>query len=90
MAQYKWFEIGIQLGIPRHKLKWFRKEDDPLSAVIDYWLCGNVESVPLTWRSVVEVLKSDHVDESDLKELKGSIVKRKKSLVVMVRLKCSN
>ena len=62
----KWFEIGIQLGIPRHKLVEFRKEDDPLSAAIDYWLKGNVldSVVPISWASIVAALKSEHVDET--------------------------
>ena len=29
---YKWFEIGVQLGIPHYKLKEFQKEDNPLTA----------------------------------------------------------
>ena len=63
---HKWFKIGIQLGISRGKLKEFEKEDDPLSAIIDYWLNGNVESVPVSWRSVVAALESSHVDETGL------------------------
>ena len=63
---YKWYKIGVQLGISRGKLKEFEKEDDPLSAVIDYWLNGNVEGVPVSWRSVVAALKSSHVGETGL------------------------
>ena len=55
---YKWSKIGVQLGIPKYKLKEFKKEDDPLGEAVDYWLIGNVEGVPVSWRSVVEVLKS--------------------------------
>ena len=63
----KWFKIGIQLGIPRGKLKEFEKEDDPLSAIIDYWLSGNVgEDDPVSWRSIVAALESSHVDEPGL------------------------
>ena len=54
---YKWSEIGVQLGIPRYKLMEFKKEDDPLAAAVDYWLNGNVEGVPVSWRSVVAALK---------------------------------
>ena len=63
---YKWFKIGIQLGVPRHKLMEFRKEEDSLSAVIDYCLRGNVEGVPLSWISVVKALQSFHVGETGL------------------------
>ena len=66
MAKHKWLEIGVQLGISHRKLLEFKKEDDPLSAAVDFWLCGNVEGVPLTWRSVVEALKSEHVGEPGL------------------------
>ena len=63
---HKWFKIGVQLGIPRHILKEFEKEVDPLSAVIDYWLNGNVEGVPVSWRSIVAALESSHVGEAGL------------------------
>ncbi len=63
----KWFEIGIQLGIRRKKLKEFKREDDPLSAVVDYWLTNVVEkAIPKSWHSIVAVLKSDHVGEPGL------------------------
>ena len=64
VVAYKWYEIGIQLGIPTYKLKEFEKKADPLTEVIDYWLKGNVESVPVNWKSIVNALKSSHVDES--------------------------
>ncbi len=66
----KWYELGIQLGIPRNKLLEFKKEDDPLSAVVDYWLRGNVtESVdPISWKSIVAALKSEYVGEPGLAE----------------------
>ena len=65
-AKHKWFEIGMQLGLPYHKLEEFKEKRDPLAAVIDYWLLGNVEDVPLTWRSIVDALKSGQVNESGL------------------------
>ena len=63
---HKWFKIGVQLGVPLHKLKEFEKEADPLSAVIDYWLNGNVEGVLISWKSIVAALESSHVDETGL------------------------
>ena len=66
----KWFEFGIQLGISRNKLLEFEKERDPLSAVIDYWLRGNVteSSALISWQSIVAVLKSKYVGETGLAE----------------------
>ena len=61
---YMWFKIGIQLGIPHGKLKEFEKEVDPLSTMIDFWLRGNVEEVPVSWRSIVTAL--DNVSEIGL------------------------
>lgn len=56
--------IGIQLGVPHHKIAMFKKEeDDILSAVINYWLCGNVLDVPVTWNSIIAALESKHVGE---------------------------
>ena len=63
---YKWFSIGILLGVPRHKLMEFKKDDDPLAATIDYWLNGNVERALVSWSSIVTVLKSSHVGEIGL------------------------
>ena len=65
---HKWFKIGVQLGVSRGKLKEFEKEDDPLSAVIDYWLNCNVKDseVSVSWRSVVAALESSHVGETGL------------------------
>ena len=63
----KWFEIGIQLGIPRSKLLEFEGVRDPLSAVLDYFLQGNVtDSAPISWQSVVAALRSDYVGEPGL------------------------
>ena len=66
----KWFEVGIQLGIPRNKLLEFKEEHDPLSAVVDYWIRGNVteSDVPISWPSIVEALKSEYVGEPGLAE----------------------
>ena len=66
VVSYKWYQIGVQLGIPHHKLMEFRKGEDPLAAAIDYWLNGNVEGVSISWSSIVTALKSSHVGESGL------------------------
>ena len=65
-VKYKWFSIGIQLGIPPHKLKEFEKGADPLVETVDYFLKGNVEGVALSWDSIVTALRSDHVGEPAL------------------------
>ena len=66
-VKHKWWVIGMKLHICYHKLKEFEeKEVDPLAAVINYWLNGNVKDVPITWRSVATALESILVDESGL------------------------
>ena len=67
-ASHKWFTIGVQLGIPHHVLKKFEKEDDPLSAVVNFWLEGNAKEsgVPITWQSLVAALKDDTVGEGGI------------------------
>jgi hypothetical protein len=64
--QHLWFTFGVQLGIPRNKLKEFERESDPLSAVIDYWLRGNVECAPISWEHIAKALGSSHVGETGL------------------------
>ena len=66
-AERKWFKIGVHSGVPYDKLQDFKKEDYPLAAVFDYCLKGNVKT-PLTWRTVVQTLKSEAVGESGLAE----------------------
>ena len=63
-VKHKAYETGIQLGIPCRKMLVFQQEGKVLSAAVDYWMCGNVESVPITWNSIVEALKSNQVRES--------------------------
>ena len=67
---HKWFKIGIQLGIPHNKLLEFQGSPDPLSAVIDYWLRGNVleSASPISWDSIVAALKTKYVGEPGLAE----------------------
>ena len=98
-----WFTIGIQLGIPRHVLKQFEGEIDPLSAVVDFWLTGNVKesAVHISWKSIVEALKSDciselalaekiskkHCSQDDTKANKGKELKD--SLILQVTFTCN-
>ena len=65
-VKYKWWDIGLKLHIPYHKLKAFEKEANPLAAVIIHWLNGNVEDIPVSWRSIVVVLEASSVDERGL------------------------
>ena len=60
----QWYEIGIQLGIPRLKLEKLKNDKDPLTAIVDYWLLGNIKDVQVSWAKLVSVLRTDHVDES--------------------------
>lgn len=66
IVKYKWFQIGTQLGISRPKLMEFKKEDDPLSRVINYLLMENVGNVSFSWGSIVKALRSKHVDATGL------------------------
>ncbi len=59
---YKWFDIGIQLKVPYHKLMEFKAENDDESkrfaAVIDYWLKGNIADGFLTWEYLAKALRA--------------------------------
>ena len=70
----KCFEIGIQLGIPHSKMLEFKKGDEPLSAAVDYWLQGNVTEsvVPISWKTIVEALKSEYIGEPALAKRIGN------------------
>ena len=62
--------IGVQLGIPHHVLKKFEKKDDPLAEAVNYWLMGNAKEsgVPISWKSIVAVLKDHTVEETGIAE----------------------
>ena len=64
----KWLELGISFGIPRNKLEEFEEKRDPFSAVIDYYLKGNITDPPppISWQFIVEALKSEYVGEPGL------------------------
>ena len=55
------------MGIPRNKLLEFQGSPDPLAAVIDYWLRGNVTE-PISWDTIVTALRSHYVSEAGLAE----------------------
>ena len=56
----------MKLKVPYHKLKEFEDGKNHLVEIINYWLNGNVEDVPVMWRSIVAALESDSVDEKRL------------------------
>ena len=59
-------KIGIELGIPKHKIKQFEMDrDNAFSDIMDYWLKENTE-VPTTWESLVNALESPNVEEVGL------------------------
>lgn len=62
----KWLLIGVQFGIPEHKLEEFRQQSNPLVAVISYCLKGNVEDKLFSWQFIAKALKSPQVDEKGL------------------------
>ena len=59
-------QIGIQLGVPHSKMEMFKKGEDVLSTVVNFWLNGNVPDVPVCWESIVAALESTHVGEIGL------------------------
>lgn len=67
----KWLEIGIQLGIDLSELRCFEMSHtvpNPLfllTDVLSYWINEHTD-VPVTWESLVIVLKSASVDEKVL------------------------
>ena len=65
-VKYKWWDIGLKLRVPYHKLKEFEGERNPFVEVMNYWLNRNIKDVPVTWRSIVTVLESSSVNERDL------------------------
>ena len=65
-VSYKWEEISVQLGVPYGRLMVFKSQPDPLVASVNYWLRGNVEGAPVSWKSIVKALTSSHVGESGL------------------------
>ena len=53
----KWYDFGINLGVPRDKLCGFKDEINPLSEVLGYWCAGNISSMPVTWVTIVAILR---------------------------------
>lgn len=72
-VRIKWLEIGIQLGIDMSELKCFQVSHtvpNPmhlLSDVLTYWMDEHTD-VPVSWNSLVAVLKSPSVNEQILAE----------------------
>ena len=70
-VKIKWFEIGIQLGIDLSELRCFQMSQtvpNPLlllSDVLSYWIDEHTD-VPVSWESLVTVLRSASVDENVL------------------------
>ena len=64
----KYTQIGVHLGVPYNKLQEMKREDFPLAALLNYCLEGNVKGQPLTWKAIVDALRSDTVEEAKLAE----------------------
>ena len=60
--KHKSHKIGVMLGLPQHKLLEFQN-GDPLPAIVDFWLCGNVEGAEVSWKAIATALASDFVGE---------------------------
>ena len=65
----EFFGIGLQLGIDESKLKEFEHNYQSagrrFSEVISYWLRRNTDT-PVTWESLITVLKSRSVNQKGL------------------------
>ena len=62
-VEHKSHKIGVMLGLPQHKLLEFQKGDNPLPAIADFWLHGNVEGAEVSWKAIATALASDFVGE---------------------------
>ena len=66
-VSYKYHEIGLQLGVTLEKLKeidrLYTKSKDKLREVIAERL---KQALPLTWPSIVSILRGDSIKENDL------------------------
>ena len=65
-VEHKSHKIGVMLGIPQHKLLEFQKGDNPLPAIADFWLRGNVEGAEVSWKAIATAIASDFVGEPAL------------------------
>ena len=64
------------------------KQEDPLSAVIDYWLKGNRTEpvIFVSWKSIVGALEADSVGETGLAdEIRKTIANMKTARLEKVR-----
>ena len=65
----KWFQIGVQLGVSEGKLHQieadYRITERCFSEMIIFWIKGNTH-VPVTWKSLIQVLESSFVNERGL------------------------
>ena len=63
-VRHKALKIGLQLGLPYHKIRELRDSEEPLKWIINCWLEGWIEfGPPCNWQSLVDVLRSSHVGE---------------------------
>lgn len=68
-VRYKWFNIGLQLGVPVARLNIIEKATtrarDGLVAMLDYWM-NNATDPLLSWKVLVNALKTTTVGENRL------------------------
>lgn len=62
--KYKWFRLGLHIGIPYDRLKGFREEENPLLALFNYRLKAKTSF--LTWSDIVAALMSKDIGEIQL------------------------
>ena len=61
-----WKRFAIALKFPQHEIAVMKQEDDPVFYLISEWLRGanqEVDSRPVTWRTLIEALQCANVQE---------------------------
>jgi len=70
-ASHRWFEIGLQLGVPIFRLNIILRDMHgtmkQLRAVLEYWMNNATDPLP-SWKVLVDALKSPTVSESRVAE----------------------
>ena len=61
-----WRRMAIALKFPLHKITIMEKKDDPAYYLLSEWLQGanqEVDSRPVTWRTLIKALRHANVQE---------------------------
>ena len=68
-VSHKWFNIGLQLDVPRFQLNIIKTDEtgamERLQSMLDYWM-NNASDTLLSWQVLADALKTRTVSESRL------------------------